>query len=54
MNKIKTLLVRAGSGSFKRFFRNLQLAHQRSVKNRIWLFFDMTYSMFAHGIGYLD
>lgn len=54
MNKIKTLLVRAGSGSFKRFFRNLQLAHQRSGKNRIWLFFDMTYSMFAHGIGYLD
>lgn len=54
MNKIKTFLRRVASGSFKRFFRNLNLVHKESGKNRIILFFDMVYSMFRYGVGYLD
>ena len=54
MRKIKTFLRRVASGSFKRFFRNLNLVHKESGKNRILLFIDMVYSMFAYGIGYLD
>lgn len=49
-----TFLRRVASGSFKRFFRNLQIVHEESGKNRIVLFFDMVYCMFAYGIGYLD
>ena len=54
MLKIKTFLSRLASGSFKRFFRNLEIVHQESGKNRIVLFFDMIYCMFAYEIGYLD
>lgn len=52
--KILTFLRRVASGSFKRFFRNLQIVHEESGRNRIVLFFDMVYCMFAYGIGYLD
>ncbi len=45
---------RVASGSLKRFFRNLQLVHEESGKNRVWLFLDMVYSMFKYGVGYLD
>lgn len=54
MRKIKTFFRRVASGSFKRFFRNLNLVHKESGKNRIILFFDMIFSMFRYGIGYLD
>lgn len=54
MGKIKVFLRRVASGSLKRFFRNLQLVHEESGKNRVWLFFDMIYSMFKYGVGYLD
>ena len=54
MRKIKTFFRRVASGSFKRFFRNLNLVHKESGKNRILLFFDMIFSMFRYGIGYLD
>lgn len=54
MEKIKVFFRRVASGSFKRFFRNLQLVHEQSGKNRLWLFADMVYSMFRYGIGYLD
>lgn len=54
MRKIKTFFRRVASGSFKRFFRNLNLVHKESGRNRIILFFDMIYSMFRYGIGYLD
>ncbi len=54
MRKIIVFFRRVASGSFKRFFRNLNLVHKESGKNRILLFFDMVYSMFAYGIGYLD
>lgn len=54
MRKIKTFFRRVASGSFKRFFRNLNIVHQESGKNRIWLFFSMVFSMFRYGIGYLD
>ena len=54
MRKIKTFFRRVASGSFKRFFRNLNLVHKESGKNRIILFFDMVISMFRYGIGYLD
>ena len=54
MEKIKVFFRRVASGSFKRFFRNLQLVHEQSGKNRLWLFADMIYSMFRYGIGYLD
>ncbi len=52
--KIKVFFRRVASGSFKRFFRNLQIVHEESGKNRVWLFFDMVYSMFKYGVGYLD
>ena len=54
MDKIKVFFRRVASGSFKRFFRNLQLVHDESGKNRVWLFVDMVYSMFRYGVGYLD
>ncbi len=54
MEKIKVFFRRVASGSFKRFFRNLQLVHEQSGKNCLWLFADMIYSMFRYGIGYLD
>lgn len=54
MDKIKSFFRRACSGSFKRFFRNLELVHKQSGRNRIVLFVDMVYSMLVHGIGYLD
>ena len=54
MRKIKTFFRRVASGSFKRFFRNLNIVHKESGKNRIWLFFSMVFSMFRYGIGYLD
>lgn len=54
MRKIKTFFRRVASGSFKRFFRNLNIVHKESGKNRVWLFFSMVFSMFRYGIGYLD
>lgn len=54
MGKIKTFFSRVATGSFKRFFRNLNYVHKESGKNRIWLFFNMIYSMLRYGIGYLD
>ena len=54
MDKIKVFFRRVASGSFKRFFRNLELVHEQSDKNRVWLFVDMIYSMFRYGVGYLD
>lgn len=54
MDKIKVFFRRVASGSFKRFFRNLELVHEESGKNRVILFIDMVYSMFRYGIGYLD
>lgn len=52
--KIAVFFRRLLGGSFKRFFRNLNLVHQESGKNRFVLFVDMVYCMFAYGIGYLD
>ena len=54
MNKLRTFFRRVASGSFKRFFRNLQTGHEESGKNRIVLFCDMVWCMLAYGIGYLD
>lgn len=54
MGKIKTFFRRVASGSFKRFFRNLNIVHEESGKNRLWLFFSMVFCMFRYGIGYLD
>ncbi len=54
MGKIKTFFKRVATGSFKRFFRNLNYVHKESGKNRVWLFFNMIYSMLRYGIGYLD
>lgn len=54
MRKLTTFLRRVASGSFKRFFRNLDIVHKESGKNRLWLFFSMVFCMFYYGIGYLD
>ena len=54
MGKIKTFFRRVASGSFKRFFRNLNIVHEESGKNRLWLLFSMVFSMLRYGIGYLD
>ncbi len=54
MGKIATFFRRVASGSFKRFFRNLNQVHKESGKSRIALFFDMVFCMFRYGVGYLD
>lgn len=54
MKKIKVFFQRVFSASFKRMFRNINLVHEESGKSRIYIFFDMIYSMFAYGTGYLD
>ena len=54
MGKIKIFFSRVATGSFKWFFRNLNYVHKESGKNRVWLFFNMIYSMLRYGIGYLD
>ena len=51
---LKVFISRISPGSLGRFFRNLNIVHQESGKNRIGLFFDMAYSMFKYDIGYLD
>lgn len=50
----KMFISRIDPGSLGRFFRNLNIVHEQSGKNRIGLFFDMAYSMFKYDIGYLD
>lgn len=52
--KIAVFFRRLASGSLKRLFRNLEIVHQQSGKNRLVLFFDMIYCMFAYEVGYLD
>lgn len=54
MSRLKTFLRRLATGSFKRFFRNLQIVHEQSGKNRVLLFFDMVYCIFVYDVGYLD
>lgn len=54
MLKIKVFLSRISSGSFKRFFRNLEIVHKESGRNRLVLFVDMIYCMLVYEIGYLD
>ncbi len=54
MGKLKIFISRVATGSFKRFFRNLNYVHKESGKNRVWLFFSMVSSMLRYGIGYLD
>lgn len=54
MVRLKTFLRRLANGSFKRFFRNLNIVHRESGRNRIVLFFDMLYCMFVYDVGYLD
>lgn len=51
---IKVFLSRIGPGSLGRFFRNLNIVHEQSGKNRVGLFLDMAYSMVKYDIGYLD
>ena len=38
--------------SFKKFFKVLDNAHERSGKNKIYLFFDMLHCMKRYGAGY--
>ena len=52
--KIAVFFRRVASGSFKRFFRNLEIVHRESGKNRVVLFFDMLYCMVVYEVGYLD
>ena len=40
--------------SFKKFFKVLDNAHERSGKNKIYLFFDMLHCMKRYGAGYND
>ncbi len=54
MEKLKTFLRRLSSGSFRRFFRNLELVHTQTGKNRLVLFVDMVWCILVRGVGYLD
>ena len=40
--------------SFEKFFKVLDNAHERSGKNKIYLFFDMLHCMKRYGAGYND
>lgn len=54
MGKMKTFLRRLSQGSFRRFFRNLDLVHRQSGRSRAVLFADMAWCMLRRGVGYLD
>lgn len=54
MGKLKTFFRRLGGGSFKRMFRQIDLIHKETGKNRFVLFFDMIWCIFRYSVGYLD
>lgn len=54
MQKVKVFFKRIFSASFKRMFNNINIAHEESGKSRIYIFFDMIYSLIVYGTGYLD
>lgn len=54
MEKLKTFLRRLAGGSVKKMFMHIGLIHKETGKNRVWLFFDMTFCIFRFKIGYSD
>ena len=52
--KIKVFFARVLSGSFKRMFRNIRLVHEETGRSSVYIFFDMIFSLFRYGTGYLD
>ncbi|MCH5207207.1 MAG: hypothetical protein J1F09_09640 [Oscillospiraceae bacterium] len=54
MEKLKMFLRRLFGGSVKKMFMHIGLIHKETGKNRVWLFFDMTYCIFRFKMGYSD
>ena len=54
MQKIRIFLRRLFGGSVKKMFMHINLIHKETGKNRIWLFFDMTWCIFFYKMGYSD
>lgn len=54
MEKIRIFLRRLFGGSVKKMFMHINLIHEETGKNRIWLFFDMTWCIFRYKMGYSD
>ena len=54
MSKLKVLLARLRSGSFKRMFMHIREIHKESGRSRFVLFFDMVWCILRYGVGYLD
>ncbi|MDO4941104.1 MAG: sugar-transfer associated ATP-grasp domain-containing protein [Erysipelotrichaceae bacterium] len=54
MDKIKNLLRRIGSGSFKRMFYCVDLVHKETGKSKLLIFIDMSFCILFYNVGYLD
>lgn len=54
MGKIKRFWKRIFGGSFKRMFKQIDLIHKETGKNRFVMFFDMLWCIFRYGVGYQD
>lgn len=54
MEKLKIFLRRLFGGSVKKMFMHIGLIHRETGKNRVWLFFDMTWCIFRYKMGYSD
>ena len=54
MSKLKVLLARLRSGSFKRMFMHIREIHKECGRSRILLFIDMVWCILRYGVGYLD
>lgn len=54
MNQLKYILRILSGASFKKFFSVIGRAHEKSGKNRVFLFFDMLYCALRYGAGYHD
>lgn len=54
MRKIKYLFTRIKNMNYQNFFKTINIVHQRSGKNRLYLFWDIIYCGLKYQAGYLD
>ena len=54
MGKIKYMIKRILRMNYKDFFGMVKFLHERTGKNRVWLFFDMVGCGLKYGCGYMD
>lgn len=54
MNKVRYILRVLKGASFEKLFGVINRAHEKSGKNRVWLFFDIINCAIRYGAGYYD